>query len=71
MSLPALVKKTRKERGMTLQELATFTGTSKSYIWELEHGRVPNPGLRNCAGISAALDLPLGIMAAALLKDTE
>lgn len=30
------IKKRRKELGMTLQELANKTSSSKSYIWELE-----------------------------------
>ncbi len=36
MSFGQNIKKRRKELGLTLQDLATKTASSKSYIWELE-----------------------------------
>ena len=30
------IKKLRKEKGFSLEQLAKLTGSSKSYIWEIE-----------------------------------
>jgi len=35
------VKKTRKAKGMTLEQMADLAGTSKSQIWEIEAGNDP------------------------------
>jgi len=39
-----LIKKERKRRKLTLQEVADYIGSSKSYVWELEQGE-KEPGL--------------------------
>lgn len=46
----------RKEKGMTLQQLADATGSSKSYIWELEsREEVRRPSAEKLSDIAAAL----------------
>ncbi len=35
------IKSRRKEKGFTLEKLADLTGSSKSYIWELENKKKP------------------------------
>lgn len=37
------IRALRKERGLTLDQLADQTGSSKSYIWELENKNPPRP----------------------------
>ena len=37
MSLAERLKDTRKQAGLTLEQLATEAGVSKTYLWELEH----------------------------------
>lgn len=40
-SLGEKIQKLRKEKGYSLDQLAELTGSSKSYLWELEN---PRPG---------------------------
>lgn len=47
----------RKAKGLTLDELARLTESSKSYIWELEHKLAPRPSAEKLAKIAAALDV--------------
>ncbi len=53
------IKSLRKERGLTLQELANLSGSNKSYIWELEnprHGRKAiQPSVKKIKAIASAL----------------
>lgn len=72
LKLPQLIRMYRKDQNISIEELADYTGASKSYIWNLENGRVHNPGLRLCAAISDVLGIPLDDMAYALiLGDNE
>ena len=50
------VKKYRKEIGLTLDELACRSGTTKSYIWEIESDNRVSPSLRKAYAISRTLD---------------
>lgn len=42
-SLGAKIKKHRDEKGYSLDKLAEISGTSKSYIWELENRDLRKP----------------------------
>ena len=44
MSIGETLKKLRAEKKVSLQKVADAVGTSKPYIWELESGKVQNPG---------------------------
>lgn len=49
------IKELRTVKGLTLDQLATATGSSKSYIWELENKDPPRPSAEKLADIAAVL----------------
>lgn len=49
----------RHHRRMTLQELADAAGASKSWIWELEHGRASNITIDMAVKLARALGVSL------------
>jgi len=49
------IRALRKESGLTLDQLADKTESSKSYIWELENKNPPRPSAEKIARIAAAL----------------
>lgn len=49
------IKDLRTEKKMTLNQLADATGSSKSYIWELENKNPPRPSAEKLSGIAKAL----------------
>ncbi len=51
------IRSLRKGKGYTLDVLADLTGSSKSYIWELENKNPPRPSADKIAKIAAALDV--------------
>ncbi len=57
-ALGARIRLLREERGMSLQDLATATGFSYSYICEIERGLV-EPSLRALRKASEALNVPI------------
>lgn len=50
------IRKLRKEKGLTLEKLAELTGSSKSYIWELENKNPPRPSAEKIGKIAEKLD---------------
>jgi transcriptional regulator with XRE-family HTH domain len=52
---------------MTLDQLAARTGSSKSYIWELENRNAPHPSAEKIFAIAAAL----GVTPEFLLEQDE
>ncbi|MDE0925060.1 helix-turn-helix domain-containing protein [Aurantimonas coralicida] len=57
MSFGPKIKKLRTAKRMTLDQLAAATGSSKSYVWELENKNPPRPSAEKLAAIAAALDV--------------
>jgi transcriptional regulator with XRE-family HTH domain len=49
------IRALRKEKGLTLDQLADKTESSKSYIWELENKNPPRPSAEKIARIAAEL----------------
>jgi transcriptional regulator with XRE-family HTH domain len=49
------IKALRTERKMTLDQLAAATGSSKSYIWELENKNPPRPSADKLGEIARVL----------------
>ena len=49
------IRALRLERGFTLEQLAQESGSSKSYIWELENKAPPRPSAEKLAAIASAL----------------
>lgn len=52
----ARIKELRTQKGLTLDELAKLTGSSKSYIWELENKNPPRPSAEKLSAIAKALE---------------
>jgi transcriptional regulator with XRE-family HTH domain len=67
MSLGTLLKSRRNALDMTLEDVAEAAGCSKSHLHRLE-GDKCEPGIVMCARLSAALGLPVQLMAAAALR---
>ena len=55
MSFGKKIKDLRMSAGMTLDQLAQATGSSKSYIWELENKNPPRPSAEKLSAIATAL----------------
>lgn len=66
-SLGEKIRRLRKEKKQTLDKLAELTGSSKSYIWELENKNPPRPSAEKLAKIAAQLDTTIDY----LLDDAE
>ena len=49
------IRQLRKKHGLTLDQLAEKTGSSKSYIWELENKDPPRPSAEKIGKIAGAL----------------
>ena len=59
---PALgekIYKLRKEKGLTLEQLADLAESSKSYIWELENKSPPRPSADKLSKIAAQLGVTM------------
>jgi len=53
------IRELRKAQGLTLDQLATKAGSSKSYIWELENNNPPRPSAEKLSDIADALGTTL------------
>ena len=49
------LKELRKSKGLTLEELAQHSGSSKSYMWELENKDVARPSAEKLSRIASVL----------------
>lgn len=49
------INELRRDKGMTLDDLATATGSSKSYMWEIENKDVARPSAEKLDRIASAL----------------
>jgi transcriptional regulator with XRE-family HTH domain len=49
------IRSLRKQRGLSLEQLAEQTESSKSYIWELENKDNPKPSAEKIARIAGVL----------------
>ena len=65
--LGAKIKELRKEKGLTLEQLAELIGSGKSYIWELENKGVKRPSAEKLAAIAKELDVTTDY----LIDDTQ
>lgn len=65
-SLGEKIRALRKEKKLSLDNLADLTDSSKSYIWELENKDNPKPSAEKTAKIAAVL----GVTAEFLLSGT-
>lgn len=53
------IYKLRKDKKLTLDELAARTGSSKSYIWELENKNPPRPSADKLSKIATELGVTI------------
>lgn len=53
------IQKLRKEQGLTLDQLAERTESSKSYIWELENKNPPRPSAEKLSKIASELGVTI------------
>ena len=53
------IKELRTGKNMTLDQLASATGSSKSYIWELENKNPPRPSAKKLSQIASALGVTI------------
>jgi transcriptional regulator with XRE-family HTH domain len=51
------LRKGRQDKGYSLDKLAEITGSSKSYLWELENRETRKPSAEKLTTIASALDL--------------
>ena len=57
--LAAKVKFLRSSAGLSLQQVATLAGCTKSHIWEIEQGKSANPTLRTIVGLCRAFGVSI------------
>jgi len=65
--LGAKIKELRKQKGLTLEQLAEKIGSGKSYIWEIENKGVKRPSAEKLAAIAKELDVTTDY----LIDDTQ
>lgn len=53
--LGSRIKELRKQYKLTLDDLAKTIGVERTYIWELENGRIKNPSFDKVLTIAKAL----------------
>ena len=58
-TLGGKIQEIRKQKGLTLEKLAELTGSSKSYIWELENRSPPRPSAAKIARIADELEVEI------------
>ncbi len=51
------IRELRKQKKLSLDQLAELTDSSKSYMWELENKDDPKPSAEKVARIAASLDV--------------
>ncbi len=51
------IRELRKQKKLSLEQLAELTESSKSYIWELENKEDPKPSAEKTARIAAVLEV--------------
>jgi transcriptional regulator with XRE-family HTH domain len=51
------IRTLRKQKGLSLDQLATLTDSSKSYMWELENKDDPKPSAEKIGKIAAVLEV--------------
>ena len=56
-ALGAELRSMRRERGIKQQDLAAQAGISRSYLCDIERGRVSNPSLQVLDGLAASLGI--------------
>lgn len=69
MTLGKKIKSLRQAKGLSLDKLAEMTGSSKSYLWELENPRPGKKLIKPSAEKMVSIAQHLGVTADYLLSD--
>jgi len=69
MTLGALIRSTRTKRGMSLDDVAAITGSSKSTLSRVERG-LSEPKLYLCLRLIVLLRLPMGKIVTTMKETT-
>jgi len=56
-ALGTKINELRRAKGLTLEQLGEATGSSKSYMWEIENKDVARPSAEKLDRIASALDV--------------
>mgnify|MGYP000851916218 CR=1 FL=1 len=56
------IRKLRKEKGLTLEQLGALSESSKSYVWELENKDPPRPSADKLQKIADALGVTVAFL---------
>jgi len=59
MGVPETLKRLRVERGLSVADLASASGISKPYIWQIESGRRQNPSGEKLQRLATALGVTI------------
>lgn len=65
------IQRLRKKKGLTLEQLAEMTESSKSYIWELENKNPPRPSADKIGKIANQLGVEIEYLVDDEAKLTE
>lgn len=65
------IQKLRKEKGLTLEQLAELSDSSKSYIWELENKNLPRPSADKLSKVARELGVTMDYLIDQEQKITE
>lgn len=68
MKLAELLRSRRQAMGMSLEDVADATSSSKSYVWELENGKSYKMGLTLAARFALVLGMNVNMMAVAAME---
>ncbi|WP_306003586.1 helix-turn-helix transcriptional regulator [Brevundimonas sp. C43] len=56
------INELRRQKGLTLEQLAQATDSSKSYMWEIENKEVARPSAEKLERIAAVLGVTAGFL---------
>lgn len=65
------IRDLRKQKGLTLEQLAASSDSSKSYIWELENKNPPRPSADKLSRIASVLGVTMDYLIDREQKITE
>lgn len=61
-ALGRVVRERRRELGLSLDDVATRAGCTKSHVWEIEKGHSVNPTIRTALALCRALQCSLNTL---------
>lgn len=65
------IRELRKQKELTLEQLGTLAGSSKSYIWELENKNPPRPSADKLSAIATVLGTSVDHLIGTLINNED